>query len=120
MDENTQMLNPRQVAEILGVHQKTVHLWLRTGRLQGIKISYRAWRIPRTALDSFITNNSNASTSPQKKVSSKKQNATPITGSTQEQKTLEQDSEVISQPLSPQSRMKHYIRDIMGERTSDE
>ncbi|MFA5269980.1 MAG: helix-turn-helix domain-containing protein [Methanoregula sp.] len=120
MDDNIQMLNPRQVAEILGVHQKTVHLWLRTGRLQGTKISYRAWRIPRTALDSFIANNSNSHTSPQKKVPSKKQNTTPITGSTQEQKTLDHDSNAVSQPQSPQSRMKHYIRDIMGERTSDE
>jgi excisionase family DNA binding protein len=120
MDENTQMLNPRQVAEILGVHQKTVHLWLRTGKLQGTKISYRAWRIPRTALDSFITNNSNSHISPQKKVSSIEQNAAPITKSTQEQKPQEHDSNAATQPRSPQSRMKHYIRDIMGERTSDE
>lgn len=119
MDENTQMLNPRQVAEILGVHQKTVHLWLRTGKLQGTKISYRAWRIPRTALDSFITNNSNSCSAPQKKVPTKKQNLSP-NESTKEQKTLEYDGDTPPQPLSPQSRMKHYIRDIMGERTSRE
>src|SRR5271157_2680342 len=59
MDDNTQLLTPKQVAEILGIHQKTVHLWLRSGRLTGTKISYRAWRIPRSALNSFIENNSN-------------------------------------------------------------
>ena len=119
MDEKAQMLNPRQVAEILGVHQKTVHLWLRTGRLQGTKISYRAWRIPRTALDSFITNNSNSCSAPQKKVPPKKQNISPKE-STQEQKTPGYSGETPPQPCSPQSRMKHYIRDIMGERTSGE
>jgi len=119
MDENAQMLNPRQVAEILGVHQKTVHLWLRTGRLQGTKISYRAWRIPRTALDSFITNNSNSCSAPQKKGPQKKQNTAP-NESTKEQKTPEYSGDTPPQPCSPQSRMKHYIRDIMGERTSGE
>jgi len=120
MDEDTQMLNPRQVAEILGVHQKTVHLWLRSGRLQGVKISYRAWRIPRTALDSFIATNSNTRTSLQKKALQKKQNPPVISESANDCNSSKDDSDQVLQQQSPQSRMKHYIRDMMGEHTSDE
>jgi len=114
MAEDMQMLNPRQVAEILGVHQKTVHLWLRSGRLQGIKISYRAWRIPRAALDDFITNNSNAQSTQQK--STKVPHKNP--GGTQ---TIKQEKNTYPphEEISPRSRMKHYIRDIMGEHTPE-
>jgi excisionase family DNA binding protein len=59
MTVDTQFLNTKEVAEILGVHQKTVHNWLRTGKLAGTKISYRAWRIPRSALEEFVVSNSN-------------------------------------------------------------
>lgn len=115
MNEDTQMLNPRQVAEILGVHQKTVHLWLRSGRLQGVKISYRAWRIPQTALDSFLANNSNTRYRQQKRETDK-QNAPEHKETAPAGK---QSMLIIDQPdpanASPQSRMKHYIRDIMGE-----
>ena len=119
MVEDNQMLTPRQVAEILGVHQKTVHLWLRSGRLQGIKISYRAWRIPKTALDSFITSNSNTRL---------KQHAGRSQGTDKQLRNMidsEKQTEVLVENQidtnnSPQSRMKHYIRDIMGEQTSDE
>jgi len=118
MKEETQMLNPRQVAEILGVHQKTVHLWLRTGRLQGIKISYRAWRIPQSALDAFLSNNSN--------IRSRQQMESQ--GSSPEPKEAAppgKQSTLITDPqepadTSPQSRMKHYIRDIMGEQAPEE
>jgi hypothetical protein len=34
MTEILRMLTPKDVAEILGVHQKTVHLWLRNGKLK--------------------------------------------------------------------------------------
>ena len=61
MAENIQMLTPKEVAQILGVHYKTVHIWLREGKLKGIKISYRAWRIPQSALDLVIEQNSNVS-----------------------------------------------------------
>ncbi len=119
MKEDPQMLNPRQVAEILGVHQKTVHLWLRSGRLQGVKISYRAWRIPQSALDSFLASNSN--------IRSRQYQKGPG-GSTPEikepapagkQSTLVTDHQE-SNDTSPQSRMKHYIRDIMGEQSPEE
>lgn len=119
MSEEPQMLNPRQVAEILGVHQKTVHLWLRSGRLQGIKISYRAWRIPKPALDSFLANNSNIRSRQQQK---------DTTRSAPEQKepvpSGKQSTLITNNPehadTSPQSRMKHYIRDIMGEQGPEE
>lgn len=39
-----QFYNPKQVAALLGVHQRTVQRWLRTGQLKGIRIS-RGWRI---------------------------------------------------------------------------
>jgi len=114
MDEDTQLLNPRQVAEILGVHQKTVHLWLRSGRLEGTKISYRAWRIPRSALDSFIEKNSNTRSL---------QNVGLPQGNDREsnsiksgrQKEIPGEVENGANDISPQVRMKHYIQDIMRE-----
>jgi excisionase family DNA binding protein len=114
MNEDTQMLNPRQVAEILGVHQKTVHLWLRSGKLQGTKISYRAWRIPRSSLDSFIEGNSNTRLG---------QRADPSPNDNEKPDIVVQSSKLKNKipdesrtgDLSHQSKMKHYIRDIMGE-----
>jgi excisionase family DNA binding protein len=119
MTEDTQMLNPRQVAEILGVHQKTVHLWLRSGRLQGIKISYRAWRIPQSALDTFITSNSNTRSKPQTVIlpanNGEISNTSQATIQTEIQKGNEKKDDA-----SPQIRMKHYIRNIMGEHPPEE
>ena len=119
MSEDSQMLNPRQVAEILGVHQKTIHLWLRSGRLQGVKISYRAWRIPQSALDSFLADNSNARFRHQEKSAGEKTPETKGSEPAGKQSTLirEQPDTV---DATPQSRMKHYIRDIMGEQTPEE
>jgi excisionase family DNA binding protein len=108
MTETSPMLTPQAIAEILGVHQKTVHLWLRNGKLKGIKISYRAWRIPQSALDQFIEQNSNV-------VSQH--------GMVAQQGTAKNDppsTKVTPEPFSvdletPQVKMKHYIQDIMGE-----
>ncbi|MCK9631299.1 MAG: helix-turn-helix domain-containing protein [Methanoregula sp.] len=115
MVDDTQMLTPRQVAEILGVHQKTVHLWLRSGRLQGTKISYRAWRIPKTALDSFIVSNSNTRltqhTDSLKKSAGEPNNAQQLA----KQKEKHTQNPIILDS-SPQARMKHYIQEIMGEK----
>jgi excisionase family DNA binding protein len=108
MTETLHMLTPKDVAGILGVHQKTVHLWLRTGKLKGVKISYRAWRIPQPALDEFIEQNSNVV----------------VRRGTEEQKetgiTSILSPSTPSEPFadnhdSPQIKMKHYLRDIMGE-----
>ncbi|HNX17785.1 MAG TPA: helix-turn-helix domain-containing protein [Methanoregula sp.] len=112
MTTDPQFLTPKEVADILGVHQKTVHHWLRTGKLTGTKISYRAWRIPRSALDDLVKQNSNA----QSKHAKHTKNDQP---SETTQSTL-LDSTV--QPISattPASKMKLYIRDIMGEDSRD-
>jgi excisionase family DNA binding protein len=119
MNEDSPMLNPRQVAEILGVHQKTVHLWLRSGRLQGVKISYRAWRIPQSALDSFLADNSNARFRQNQKQPGR------VAPDSKEPAPAGKQSTLITEPQeptdsSPQSRMKIYIRDIMGEQTTEE
>ena len=119
MVDDTQMLTPRQVAEILGVHQKTVHLWLRSGRLQGTKISYRAWRIPKTALDSFIVSNSNTRLT-QHAGSSKKNDGKQNRGPKPVKQKENQSRDLILQDSSPQVKMKHYIRDIMGEQPPEE
>jgi excisionase family DNA binding protein len=104
MDDDT-LLNPKQVAEILGIHQKTVHLWLRSGRLKGTKISYRAWRIPRSALNSFIESNSN--------LSKKSPEGTNDTSRESEETAGENLQEKGSS--SSHNKMKYYLRDIMGE-----
>ena len=98
MADNLQMLTPKDIAQILGVHQKTIHLWLRTGKLHGVKISYRAWRISRADLDLFIEQNSNIV--PRKKTVVEKEN--------EENQNAENNN-------SKQKMMKHYIKDIMGE-----
>src|SRR5271169_1478554 len=112
MDEsdNNQMLNPKEVAEILGVHQKTVHLWLRTGKIEGIKISYRAWRIPRSALTEFIERNKNI---PKKSGSGINKNGT---GTSEDSNTIRSSQESEAKDLPHHTKMKHYIRDIMGEK----
>jgi excisionase family DNA binding protein len=106
MTTDTQFLTPKEVAEILGVHQKTVHNWLRTGKLSGTKISYRAWRIPRLALENFVAQNSNAQ--PQKTIHATNDKSTEIT------KPNDTIPLKVSE-TSPGSKMKHYLRDIMGE-----
>jgi|GEM_PF-667618 len=112
MDEsdNNQMLNPKEVAEILGVHQKTVHLWLRTGKIEGIKISYRAWRIPRTALTEFIER---SKTIPQKSGSGVNKNNT---GTSKDPIAIQNTQDSEAKDLPHHTKMKHYIRDIMGEK----
>lgn len=104
--EESQMLNPREVAEILGIHQKTVHLWLRAGKLEGAKISYRSWRISKTALNNFIEKNKNIN---QKSEISTKD---PIT----DKKSIKTyQSQIVEQSNPVKTNMKDYIRDIMGE-----
>ena len=113
MTTDTQFLTPKEVAVILGVHQKTVHHWLRIGKLAGTKISYRAWRIPRSALEEFVAQNSNV----QLKIATHaiKGNDTGTT------KSLHSKHPVVSMvpDTSSDSKMKHYIQEIMGEDDSD-
>jgi excisionase family DNA binding protein len=114
MTDQLQMLTPKEVAEILGVHQKTVHIWLRTGKLEGSKLSYRAWRIPIAALNSFIERNRNVPKQIQP-------DATKGIG-------MESSTTPCPEPVTdinpvkdatPQAKMKHYIRDIMGEQSQN-
>jgi excisionase family DNA binding protein len=114
MVNDTQMLTPKEVSEILGIHTKTVHLWLRTGKLDGIKISYRAWRIPRAALAGFIERNSNTRTGNQ---------ATPPAGNSTTRGEIQEHGKGSMQqtivpagnaPETTPSTMKQYIREIMG------
>jgi excisionase family DNA binding protein len=101
MNPDNQMLSPKEVAAMLGVHPKTVHLWLRKGKLAGTKISYRTWRIPRSALAAFIETSSNAGV----------QSGKIPTGQARTKKTGEES--LPAPPVKPD--MKHYIRDILGE-----
>jgi excisionase family DNA binding protein len=110
MDDDTQLLTPKQVADILGIHQKTVHLWLRSGKLTGTKISYRAWRIPRSALNSFIENNSNLAKQPQSTTKDTRKKTDETGGEGNIQGNASHHS---------QNKMKYYIRDIMGEQSSE-
>jgi excisionase family DNA binding protein len=113
MTTDTQFLTPKEVAEILGVHQKTVHHWLRTGKLAGTKISYRAWRIPHSALEELVVQNSNAQ--PKNAKHTINDNPTGITES------IHPDNPAvpIAPDTTPGSKMKLYIRDIMGEDSRD-
>jgi excisionase family DNA binding protein len=111
--DKNQMLNPKEVAEILGVHQKTVHLWLRTGKIEGIKISYRAWRISRSALLEFIERNKNI---PKKDNLVDGNNKVVSSDSNPVQSTQEEEAKDVPH----HTNMKHYIRDIMGETANKE
>lgn len=42
-----------EVAGVLGVHYETVARWVRTGKLQGIKLSRRKIVIPKEQLDAL-------------------------------------------------------------------
>jgi len=103
-----QMLTAKEVAEILGVHPKTVHIWLREGKLHGVKISYRAWRIPQISLDHFIEMNSNALTRMDK-------NLTTGNPDKNELKSLEPSGSSSMNHSVPQLTMKHYLQNIMRE-----
>jgi excisionase family DNA binding protein len=48
-------LTPEEVAEKLRVHWRTVYVWLRSGKLKGVKAG-RLWRISEEALEEFLEN----------------------------------------------------------------
>ena len=110
MTETLPMLTPQDVAKILGVHQKTVHLWLRNGSLQGIKISYRAWRIPQSALEQFIEQKRNGM--PQRRTEDPSNAGTD--GTLTDNVTPGHST---GNPELSKVKMKHYLRDIMGEQS---
>ena len=41
-----------EAAKVLSVHVETLRLWLRTGRLKGVRIG-RMWRVHETELEAF-------------------------------------------------------------------
>ena len=108
MTETLPMLTPQDVARILGVHQKTVHLWLRNGTLKGIKLSYRAWRIPQSSLDQFIEQKRNGM--PQNRTEA------PNAGT---DGTIVTSGHSTGNPDLSKVKMKHYLRDIMGEQSPE-
>ncbi|WML66796.1 MAG: hypothetical protein METHP_00255 [Methanoregula sp. SKADARSKE-2] len=107
IDENSQMLNPKEGPEFRGIRPRTVHFWLRTGKMEGIKIPCRTWRIPRTSHPSFIERNKNI----QPDTTAQKHTKQPIVSDSKRDTIPEGDGE---QNISPQTRMKPYIRDRMG------
>jgi excisionase family DNA binding protein len=106
MAEPLQMLTPKDVAGILGVHQKTVHLWLRSGRMTGIKISYRAWRIPRSALDQFIEQNRNVMPNGPESTAKEGTDERPVNAA---------PGPSVGNGVQQPPTMKHFLQDIMGE-----
>jgi len=51
---STNMYTPEQVKEICYVNLETVYRWLRSGRLKGVKLGGKLWRISSEALDEFL------------------------------------------------------------------
>lgn len=49
-----QLITVEEAAARLRVKPATVRLWLRTGRLRGVKVGPRLWRIPERSLREFL------------------------------------------------------------------
>ena len=47
------LLTPEQVARRLNITLNTIYIWLRQGRLPGVRIGHR-WRVRPEALDQFL------------------------------------------------------------------
>ncbi|MBN2354422.1 MAG: helix-turn-helix domain-containing protein [Spirochaetales bacterium] len=52
-----------EAAEILNLHPRTVRIYIREGKLMGRKIG-KEWRIPRTALNAFLGEGTDATEKP--------------------------------------------------------
>jgi len=48
------LLTPAQIAERLQVAETTVHKWLRSGDLKGMKLGHRIWRVKEGDLEAFL------------------------------------------------------------------
>jgi excisionase family DNA binding protein len=48
------LLKVDEVAERLNAHPTSVRNWLATGKLRGLKLAGRSWRIPESALREFL------------------------------------------------------------------
>lgn len=49
-DFMNKMLTVEQTSALLNVHGETVRGWLRSGKLRGVKMGPRSWRVPESAL----------------------------------------------------------------------
>jgi len=56
VDTSKQILNPREVASIMGISMNTVYLWLEANTLPGTRRVGRKWFIMRTALEDWLYN----------------------------------------------------------------
>jgi excisionase family DNA binding protein len=50
----TKLYSPEEVAELTGLKPSTIRTWLRNGKLKGIKMRGRTWRISEEAVEEFI------------------------------------------------------------------
>ena len=48
------MYTPEQVRDICEVNLETVYRWLRSGKLNGVKVGGKLWRISTESLDAFL------------------------------------------------------------------
>ena len=48
------LLTTKAVAEILLVKPDTLRTWLRTGKLKGVKVGNRLWRVRESELEVFL------------------------------------------------------------------
>ena len=54
MSEQQQLYTVREVATLLRFKEATVSRLLREGKLEGIKIGKKSWRITQDAIDNYI------------------------------------------------------------------
>lgn len=47
---------PEQVAEMLSITERTILIWLRAGKMRGVKVG-RLWRIREQDLEEFLNKN---------------------------------------------------------------
>lgn len=111
MTDAPELLSPADVAAILKVHVKTVHVWLREGRLNGTKISYRTWRISRASLEEFLKGRSLPIPPAEDKTSKKSENTPP---KAEPAAPGTPHSPLPSESLPP-GEMKQYLKGIMRE-----
>jgi excisionase family DNA binding protein len=52
-----ELLTVEEVAERLKLSQETIRIWLRTGRLRGIRLGTRrsGWRVPASEMERLLT-----------------------------------------------------------------
>jgi excisionase family DNA binding protein len=115
MTDTFEFLSPAEVATILKVHVKTVHIWLRGGKMKGTKISYRTWRIPRSSLDEFL--NSRSFHADEQKRARYAFGSEPL-GTMEGSASLPPHShgDLYIEPGHPPGVMKQYLKGIMDEK----